>query len=122
MPVPQNNIDTTPLNPMVFHSRFPDIFEKVFENLSIKDLKNSREVSKSWMQGIDNQNILWHKVAENEDSKKFFQLACKKGHLKMVMVLIQKSVKYKIDLNAKDTVPNDHSRTVTRFPMKMRSL
>ena len=100
---PQNVISTTPLNPMVFYPRFLHISEKIFENLDIKSLKNCRVVSKSWQECIDNRdNILWNKIAKNEDANKAFQLACKKGHSKVAKVLIQKSAEFKIDLNAKN--------------------
>ena len=94
-------MNTTHLNPMVFYERFQHISEKIFEKLNIKDLENSREVSKAWMQCIDNQNILWNKIAENEDGNKVFQKAYKKGHFKLAKVLIEKSVEYQIDLNKK---------------------
>ena len=99
---PQNVISTAPLNPMVFYARFSHISEKIFENLDIKSLKNCRVVSKSWQECIDNRDILWIKIAKNEDGNMAFQLACKKGHSKVAKVLIQKSAELNIDLNAKD--------------------
>ena len=48
-----------PLNPIIFHSRFPHITEKILENLDKDSLKKFRLVSKSWQNCIDNQNILW---------------------------------------------------------------
>ena len=99
---PQNVISTTPLNPMVFYARFSHISEKIFENLDIKSLENCRVVSKSWQECIDNRDILWIKIAKNEEGNMAFQLACKKSHSKVAKVLIQKSAELNIDLNAKD--------------------
>ena len=52
----------TQLNPMVFYARFPHISEKIFEKLNINSLKKCREVSKSWEECIDNENILWKRI------------------------------------------------------------
>ena len=71
-------INLLPLNPMLFHSRYPHITEKIFENLDKESLKSTRLVSKSWQNCIDNQNILWYKILENEDAEEAFQLVCKK--------------------------------------------
>ena len=94
----QNNVSTTPLNPMVFYARFQHISENILENLDIRSLENCREVSKSWQCCIDNQSILWKKIAKNEDIniKKIFLFSCKNGHLKMAKVLVQNSVEYNI--------------------------
>ena len=89
----QDGIFTT-LNPMVFNSRFEHITEKILKKLDIKTLKNSRLVSKSWQEHIDNQKVLW----TNVDGAKVFQLACARGHMKMAEVLIQNSVRFNIDL------------------------
>ena len=77
MPVhskPQDGILPKPLNPMVFHARFPHISEKIFETLNIKSLENCRKVSKLWLGCIDNQNILWNKIAQDENGNKKFQI------------------------------------------------
>ena len=111
---PQNVISTTPLNPMVFYARFSHISEKIFENLDIKSLKNCRVVSKSWQECIDNRDILWIKIAKNEDGNTAFQLACKKGHSKVAKARIQKSAELNIDLNAK----NQHGRTAFHYVCK----
>ena len=65
----------THLNLNSFYAKFPDIFEKIFENFNNKDLESSIEVSKSWMQWTDNQNIPSYKIALSEDGSKVFQLA-----------------------------------------------
>ena len=82
---------------MVFNSRFQHITEKIFRKLDIKTLKNTRLVSKSWREYMDNQKVLW----KNVNGTKVFQLACEKGHTKMAEILIQNSVKFNIDLNVK---------------------
>ena len=87
----------TTLNPMVFNSRFQHITEKIFKNLDIKTLKNTRLVSKSWQEYMDNQKVLW----KNVNGTKVFQLACEKGHTRMAEILIQNSLKFNIDLNVK---------------------
>ena len=99
----KNDDSIPPLDPMVFYARFPHISKKIFENLNIKGLKNCRKVSKSWLKCIDNQNILWNKVAENEDCNKVLQCVIEKGHLKLTRFLIQKSAELKIDVNEKYT-------------------
>ena len=96
-----NDILTTSLNPMVFYARFPHISEKIFESLNAKSLENCREVSKSWQECIDSKNILWNKIARNEDANEVFKFICEKGNLKMARYLIQKSDEFKIDLNPK---------------------
>ena len=92
------NFNKTSLNPMVFYARFPHISEKIFENLNIESLKNCRKISKSWLECIDNPNILRNKIAKI----KAFQFACEDGNLKMVVELIQKSAKLSIDMNYKE--------------------
>ena len=99
---PQNENSQTPMNPMVFYPRFSHISEKVFENLDIKSLENCRVISKSWQGCIDNQNILWNEIAKNQNANKALQIACKKGHLKIVKVLIKKCAEFEIDFNARD--------------------
>ena len=103
---PQND-NSASLNPMVFYARFQHISEKVFENLDTKSLENCREVSKQWQECIDNQNILWNKIAKNEDGNKVFQLACIRGHTKLAKVLIQKSAE--INLNVNERKPYSYS-------------
>ena len=69
--------------------------------MTIKSLQNCREVSKSWMECIDNQNILWKKVAKIEDGKNILFL-CRYGYFKIVEFLIKKTTEFKIDLRLKD--------------------
>ena len=38
---------------------------------------------------------------KKEDGNEAFQFACKTGHIKMVQMLIKRSARFKIDLNAK---------------------
>ena len=75
-----NIIKISPLNPMVFYPRFPHIPEKIFGLLDKKSLKHCREVAKSWQNCIDNRNLLWNKIAEDEGSNEAFQFACKNGN------------------------------------------
>ena len=89
------------LNPMVFYPGFPHIAEQIFEHLDNKSIKNCRKVSKSWQNCIDNRNILWNKIVNDEDGNKAFQLACKIGHSKIAGMLMNKSIELNIDLNAK---------------------
>ena len=91
----------SPLNPMLLCPRFAHITEKSFNKLDLDSLKNCREVSRSWENYIDDQNILWNKILENQDTNKTLQLACKNDHIKMVKTIIQKSNELSIDLNAK---------------------
>ena len=98
---PQKDILTTTLNPTVFYTRFPHISQMIFEILNIKDLENCRKVCKSWLGCIDNQNILWNKVARKEDADKVFKFVCEKGNSKMARYLIQKSDEFKININPK---------------------
>ena len=85
------------LNPMVFHQGFPHITEQIFEKMDNKSLKNCREVDKTFQKCIDNQNILWNKIAKKLGGNKTFQLACKNGHLKMAKMFIEKPKEFKID-------------------------
>ena len=95
-------IDVTPLNPVVFYPAFPHIAEKIFDKLGKKSLRSCREVSKSWLDSIDNRNLLWNEILKNEDGNKAFQLACKNGHAKMLGIIFKKSTEFNIDFNAKD--------------------
>ena len=88
--------EVPPLNPMVFCPRFLHIAEQIFEHLDNKSLKNCRKVSKSWQNCIDNRNILWNKIVDDEDGDKAFQLACKIGHSKIVGMLMRKPLELKI--------------------------
>ena len=95
-----NNTEKLPLNqptlnPMVFHQGFQHITEQIFEKMDEKNLKNCREVAKSWQNCIDNQNILWIKMAKKNGGTKSFQLACKNGHFKMAKMVIQKATEIK---------------------------
>ena len=119
MEVDENIMKMPILNPMAFYPRFPHIAEQIFEKIKKESLKICRLLSKSWLQYIDNQNLLWNKMIENEDSNKVFQSACKNGHSKMAAFLIEKSDELKIDLNAGDRngwtafhwiCYNDHSK------------
>ena len=89
-----NDFVTTPVNPMVFYKGFQHISEYIFDILDIKSLQNCRRVSKSWQDCIDNQNILWIKIAENQETNpnEIFQLSCKRGNTKLAQALIKKSI------------------------------
>ena len=89
------------LNPMVFHQGFQHITEQIFEKIDKNSLKNCREIVKSWQNCIDNQHILWKKIAKENGGTKSFQIACKIGHIKMAKMLIQKATEFKIYVNAK---------------------
>ena len=89
-------------------TRFPHISEKIFNNMNIKSLENCRKVSKSWLKCIDDQNILWNKIAKNKDGNQLFQSACRTGQSKMARALIRKSAELKIDLNAEDKLGTIH--------------
>ena len=65
--------------------------------MDMKTFKNCKQVSKSWQEFIDNQNILW----KSETGANAFQLACLNGHSKMAGILIKNSKKFNINLNAK---------------------
>ena len=95
-------IEIQPLNPMVFYPGFPHIAEKIFDQLDRGCLRNCREVSKSWLESIDNRNLLWNEILKDEGGNKVFQFACKKGHSKMLQMLFQNSAKFSIDFNARD--------------------
>ena len=88
------------MNPIAFHPRFPHIIEKIFNFLDIKSLKNLRNVAKPWQECIDGQNFLWNKIENTIGGNKAFQLACVKGHLKMVNFLMQRPSKFDIEVNA----------------------
>ena len=83
-----NKVSTTSLSPMAFYRGFQHISEKIFEKLDIISLQYCRRVSKSWQKCIDNQNILWIKLAEKQetDKNKLFQLACKRGYSKVAEI------------------------------------
>ena len=95
-------IKVTPLNPVVFYPAFPHIAEKIFAQLDKRSLRSCRKVSKSWLDIIDNRNLLWNEILRNENGKKAFRLACKNGHTKILGMLFQKSAEFNIDFNAKD--------------------
>ena len=109
------DIFTMPLNPMVFYARFQHIYEKIMENLNTKSLEKCREVSKSWMECIDNKNILWNRIAKERDGNKVFQFVCKSGNLKMARFLIQKSAEFKINLDLKDYFSNTGFHYACKF-------
>ena len=85
----KSKMEKPTLNPMAFYPRFSHISEQIFEKLDNQSLKNCREVSKSYQECIDNQNILWNKIVKKESGNETFQLACKNGHSKMVEMLIR---------------------------------
>ena len=103
------------LNPMAFYPGFPHIAEQIFKQMNKESIRKCRLLSKSWQECIDNQDLLWIKIIEDEDStNKAFQSAYKNGHSKMVEFLIQKSVKFNINLNAKGV----YSWTAFQFACK----
>ena len=57
----ESKIEVSPLNPIVFYLRFPFSVEKIFEQLNKGSLRSCREVSKSWLDSIDSQNLFWKK-------------------------------------------------------------
>ena len=93
-------IEIQPLNPMVFYPGFPHIAEKIFDQLDRGCLRNCREVSKSWLESIDNRNLLWNEIVKDEGGNKAFLFACKNGHSKMLEMLFQKFTEFNIDFNA----------------------
>ena len=98
----QDDIFNMPLNPMVFYARFQHIYEKIMENLNTKSLEKCREVSKSWMECIDNQNILWNRIVKRRDGNKLLKLVCKNGNLKLARFLIQRADEFKINPKFRD--------------------
>ena len=94
-------METSTLNPLVFYPRFPHIVEKIFHFLEIKTLKDFRRIAKRWQEYIDNQNLLWNKIANKLGGNMAFKLACTNGHLKMVNFLVQKPSKFDIQQNTK---------------------
>ena len=96
-------IEIQPLNPMVFYPGFPHIAEKIFDQLDRGSLGSCRELSKLWLEGIDNRNLLWSEIVKEEGSNKAFQFACKNGNAKMLEMLFQKPTEFKIDFNAKNS-------------------
>ena len=93
-------LDATPLNPMVFYSRFQHITEKIFKKSDKNSLKNFREVARIWQKSIDNQDILWNKIVKKENRNESFRLACIVGHSKIAEMLMNKHSNPKIDFNA----------------------
>ena len=79
---PQENILITPLNLMVFHPRYQHITEAILKKMDRNTIKNCRQVSKFWLDYIDNQKILW----KNEVGSKAFHLACMGGHYKIAKI------------------------------------
>ena len=102
------------LNPMVFYQGFQHITEQIFEKMDEKSLKSCRAVAKSWQNCIDNQNILWKKIARKNGGTKSFQQACKNGHSKMAKMLIQKSTEFDIDVNVKDKFSDTPFQVILR--------
>ena len=94
-------IELLPLNPMIFNPVFPHIVQKIFDQLDRGSLRSCREVSRSWLESVDNQNLLWKEIVKDEGCDKVFQFACKNGHIKMLEMLFQKPTRSNIDYNAK---------------------
>ena len=92
----------TTLNPTLFYPRFSHISEQIFVHLDNESLKNCRKVSKTWQECIDDTNVFWNKFVKNKDYNKSFQSSCKNGHSNIAKMLLQKSAKIEIELNAKD--------------------
>ena len=95
-------IETPLLNPMVFYQGFQHIVEKIFDQLDKGSLRSCREVSKLWMDSIDNKNLLWKEIIKDVGGDKAFQFACENGHLKMLELLFQTPSEFNIDYNAQD--------------------
>ena len=85
-----NSMEKSFLNPMVFYAAFQHITKQIFKILDENDLKNFREVARSWKNCIDNHNFLWNKIMVENDDNKALQFARRKGHTEMVQMLIQK--------------------------------
>ena len=108
-----------PLNPMAFCPQFQHITEKIFKKSEKKSLKNCRQVAKSWQNCIDNQNVLWNKIVDDEKNANIaFAKACKIGHSKIAEMLVLKSTDLKINLNKKDK----HRNTGFHFACKNDNL
>ena len=58
---------SAPVNPLVFHSGFQHVTEKIFQKLDKESLKSCRLISKSWKDSIAERNILWMKIIEDEE-------------------------------------------------------
>ena len=52
-------------------SRFPHLFEAIFENLDNQSLVRSREVSRTWMTCLDNQKFLLMRKIQKSVEKQF---------------------------------------------------
>ena len=87
---------------MVFHKAVHQITIQIFEKLDGNSLKRCREVSKSWKNTIDCYNILWDYIVKKNEANNTLQLAIKKGHTKIVQMLIQKPADFNIDWQARD--------------------
>ena len=73
-----NDMEIPLLNPMNFYLRFPHIAEQIFQNMDKDSLKTCRLLSKSWLEYMDNRNLLWKKIVEDEKNpKKAFRKAYK---------------------------------------------
>ena len=53
----QENMEKQVLNHTVFSPRFTHIMKQIFEQLDKKTITKCREVSKSWQQFVDNENL-----------------------------------------------------------------
>ena len=96
-----SDISTPLLNPLAFYPRFAHISDQIFVHLDNKSLTNCREVSKAWQECIDDRNVFWNRFVKNKDPNQTFQWSCKNGHLNIAKMLLQKSSKFEIGLNAK---------------------
>ena len=67
---------------MLFYPRYQHITEAILMKLDRNTIKHCREVSKFWLDCIDNQKILW----KNEVGSIAFYLACKEGHSKIAKI------------------------------------
>ena len=95
-------IEIAPLNPMIFHPTFAHIVEEIFDQFDKENLRSFREVSKLWLDVIDNQNLFWNKTVKHEEGNKAFQFACKNGISKILGMIFQKHTDFKVDYNARD--------------------
>ena len=66
-----DKVSTTSLNPMAFYWEFQHISEEIFEKLDVMSLQYCRQVSKSWQDCIDNQEILWINYAKKQETNIF---------------------------------------------------
>ena len=58
------NMEIPLLNPMDFYPRFPHIAEQIFQKLGHQGIRNFRLLSKSSLEFINNENLLWKKIID----------------------------------------------------------